>query len=50
MNTAASYSPKYKSEALNDYVGYLMQDFTKAQQLVQTRPTLTGLPEGLRSE
>jgi hypothetical protein len=50
MNTAASYSPKYKSEAKNDYVNYLMQDFNKAQQLVQTRPTLTGLPEGLRSE
>ena len=44
MNTAASYSPKYKSEALGDYVDYLMQDFTKAQQLVQTRPTLEGLP------
>jgi hypothetical protein len=50
MNTAASYSPKYKAEAKNDYVDYLMQDFNKAQQLVQTRPTLTGLPEGLRSE
>ncbi len=50
MNTAASYTPKYKSEAKKDYVDYLMQDFTKAQQLVQTRPTLTGLPEGLRSE
>ena len=44
MNTAASYSPKYKSEALGDYVDYLMQDFAKAQQLVQTRPTLEGLP------
>jgi hypothetical protein len=44
MNTAASYSPKYKSEALGDYVDYLMQDFASAQQLVQTRPTLEGLP------
>lgn len=44
MNTAASYTPKFKSEALGDYVDYLMQDFAKAQQLVQTRPTLEGLP------
>ena len=44
MNTAASYAPKFKSEALGDYVDYLMQDFAKAQQLVQTRPTLEGLP------
>jgi hypothetical protein len=50
MNTAASFTPKFKTEAKNDYVNYLMQDFSKAQQLVQTRPTLTGLPEGLRSE
>jgi len=50
MNTAASYSPKYKAEAIKDYTDYLMQDFPKAQQLVQTRPTLTGLPEGLRSD
>jgi bacterioferritin (cytochrome b1) len=44
MNTAASYAPKYKSEAIKDYVDYLMQDFASAQQLVQTRPTLEGLP------
>jgi hypothetical protein len=44
MNTAASYSPKYKSEAIKDYTDYLMQDFASAQQLVQTRPTLEGLP------
>lgn len=56
LNTAATYSPKYKAEAIKDYTDYLMQDFTKAQQLVQTRPTLAGLPtdkEGkplLRSE
>jgi len=50
MNTAASYTPKFKSETLKDYTDYLIQDFTKAQQLVETRPTLTGLPEGLRSD
>ena len=56
LNTAATYSPKYKAEAIKDYTDYLMQDFTKAQQLVQTRPVLAGLPtdkEGkplLRSE
>jgi hypothetical protein len=50
MNTAASFTPKYKAEAIKDYTDYLIQDFTKAQQLVETRPTLTGLPEGLRSE
>ena len=44
MNTAASYAPKYKSEAIKDYTDYLMQDFASAQQLVQTRPTLEGLP------
>jgi len=44
MNTASSYAPKYKSEAIKDYVDYLMQDFASAQQLVQTRPTLEGLP------
>jgi hypothetical protein len=50
MNTAASYTPKYKAEAIKDYTDYLIQDFGAAQQLVQTRPTLQGLPEGLRSE
>jgi hypothetical protein len=44
MNTAASYAPKYKSEAIKDYTDYLMQDFASAQQLLQTRPTLEGLP------
>jgi hypothetical protein len=50
MNTAASFTPKFRAEAIKDYTDYLIQDFAKAQQLVQTRPTLTGLPEGLRSE
>jgi len=44
MNTAASYAPKYKNEALKEYADYLLQDFASAQQLVQTRPTLEGLP------
>ena len=44
MNTAASYVPKYKNEALKEYADYLLQDFASAQQLVQTRPTLEGLP------
>jgi hypothetical protein len=50
MNTAASYTPKYKAEAIKDYTDYLIQDFGAAQQLVQTRPTLQGLPAGLKSE
>jgi hypothetical protein len=47
MNTAASFNPKYKSEAANDYVGYLMQDPELAQQVLETRTPLTGLPKGL---
>jgi hypothetical protein len=47
MNTAASFNPKYKSEAANDYVSYLMQDPELAQQIVETRTPLTGLPKGL---
>jgi hypothetical protein len=50
LNTAASYNPKYKAEAIKDYTDYLIQDFGAAQQLVQTRPTLQGLPEGLKNE
>ena len=44
MNTAASFAPKYRTEATKDYVDYLMQDPELAQQIVETRPTLTGLP------
>ena len=44
MNTAASFAPKYRTEATKDYVDYLMQDPELAQQIVETRPTLAGLP------
>jgi len=50
MYTAENYSSKYKSDALQDYTNYLMQDFNSAQQLVQSRPTMEGLPKGLRSD
>ena len=44
MNTAASFAPKFRTEATKDYVDYLMQDPELAQQIVETRPTLAGLP------
>ena len=47
LNTAASFNPKFKAEATKDYVEYLMQDPELAQQLVETRTPLMGLPKGL---
>lgn len=44
MNTAASFAPKFRTETLKDYTDYLMQDPELAQQIVETRPTLAGLP------
>ena len=47
QNTAASFAPKYKAETLKDYTDYLMQDPELAQQVVENRTPLTGLPKGL---
>lgn len=44
---ADSFAPKFKAETTKAYVDYLMQDPELAQQVVENRVALEGLPKGL---
>ena len=47
--TAEKFDPKNTTPAVSDYVEYLMRDPALAEQVVQNRAKLPGLPTGLKN-